>query len=172
CRRISLLPLHHAQLQMLLHSRAELEKSLGLTVSNIEVYSDFMPDFLGEFASALKEFIIPKVAENPESYEWFTHWFIIHREENVTIGGIGASGLPDENGSVTLGYFIDTKYEGRGFATGAVECFKNWIFKNPNVKAIRADTPVEHFGSQKVLLKNGFQEYERDSEVVKWLLKR
>jgi RimJ/RimL family protein N-acetyltransferase len=172
CRRISLLPLHHAQLQLLLRSRAELENSLGLAVSNLEVHCEFLPDFLGEVKVALKDFMLPKVAENPESYEWFTHWLIIHREENITIGGIGASGLPDEKGVVIIGYFTDIKYEGRGFATEAVECFKNWLFKNPNVKAIRADTPLEHFGSQKVLRKNGFKELERDGEIVKWILER
>jgi RimJ/RimL family protein N-acetyltransferase len=157
---------------MLLNSRAELENSLRLAVSNFEVHCDFLPDFLGEVAVALKDFMLPKVAENPELYKWFTHWLIIHREENMTIGGIGASGLPDEAGQVMIGYFIDTKYEGRSFATEAVECFKNWLFKNPDVKAIRADTPTEHFGSQKVLQKNGFKELERDGEIVKWILER
>ncbi|MES2766033.1 MAG: GNAT family N-acetyltransferase [Bacteroidota bacterium] len=172
CRRISLLPLDHAHLTLLLESRAAMERSLGLTVSNFEVHCDFLPDFLGEVDVALKDFMIPKVAENPEAYEWFTHWLIIHREENITVGGIGASGLPDEAGQVMIGYFTDQKYEGRGFATEAVECVKNWLFKNPDVKAIRADTPTEHFGSQKVLQKNGFGEVERDGEIVKWILER
>jgi len=105
---------------------------------------------------------------DPNDYEWYSHWIIILKEENLTIGGIGANGLPDSNGEVIIGYYIDKKYEGRGFATEALQAFVGWMILNQDVKCVIADTLVNNLASQRVLQKNVFVLRGPVEEGLRW----
>lgn len=152
--RLRLLSLSYTQLLILAEGRYALEDFLGLNRSVFELNTG--PEFLAEFAEAIKSYSIPKVKDHREEYAWFTHWLIIHKEQNLTIGGIGGTGLPDEDGQVMLGYFTDKKYEGKGFATEALKALLDWMFLHPGLHSVIADTVPGNTGSEKVLLKNGF----------------
>lgn len=164
--RLQLIPLSLTDLYQLLISRSALETSLGLTLSNFELSAD--DAFIREFEDAIEPYIIPHVAAHPDHWRWYTHWLIVHREQNLTIGGIGAAGLPDENGQVMIGYFVDRKFEGQQYTTEAVDCFLHWIFRDSGVKTVIADTPTEHVASQRVLQKNGFRLLGEVEEGLRW----
>lgn len=162
--RLRLIPLDLHHLKLLNRGNHELERSLGLKTSSLEVY----PEFLQAFHESIISFSIPQVTLHPENFEWFTHWLIILQEEEMIIGGIGASGLHPGKGDTEIGYFIDHRYEGNGFATEAVSSFTNWLFTDPSLISINAETPVNHIASQRVLQKNEFLKLREDDELVYW----
>jgi ribosomal-protein-alanine N-acetyltransferase len=168
--RLRLLPLSLEQLKLLAKGRKVLEEALNLPYSNFELSAD--KSFMEEFDQAIEHYIISRVEANPENAEWFTHWLITETESGISIGGIGASGTPDENGMVMIGYFIDRKFEGLGYATEAVGRFTEWILQNPEVKLVVADTPILHVASQKVLGNNNFVLLGEVEEGFRWQLER
>jgi hypothetical protein len=54
--------------------------------------------FEAETLEALEHFWIPMAQIFPWDFAWYSNWEIILEEENRSIGGIGYSGLPDDNG--------------------------------------------------------------------------
>jgi len=151
--RIKLLPLSNYYLLLWKNSRADMEKELGLEISN-QLIDEF---HLSEIKDALINFWIPNTAENPENYIWFTNWEIILKENNTSIGGIGLIGLPNEKKETMIGYGIDRNYYNKGFATEAIKCLCEWVFLNSDTSSIIADTKPDNISSQKVLIKNGFK---------------
>ncbi len=168
--RLRLLPLNPEQLQLLVENRVALERDLGLHTSVIELSAD--DSFWDEYESAMSEFVLPMVTLHPNDYPWFTHWIIIHSDLNRIIGGIGMGGLPNPDGEVMLGYYIDRHFEGQGLTTEAVQGLTGWAFLNDELTAMIADTPVGHIASQKVLQKNGFVFAGAVEEGLRWQLLR
>jgi hypothetical protein len=168
--RLRLIPLTIDQLQLLARGRDQLEASLELSVSDMDF--DDGHGFMEEFRAVIPSYVIPAVAAHPDHFAWYTHWLVVHRALNLTIGGLGMTGLPDAEGQVMLGYFIDKKFENTGYATEAVGCLLDWVFLNPAVQAVAADTLVEGLGSQRVLRKNGFQPAGPTEEGLRWVRKR
>lgn len=91
----------------------------------------------------------------PNREEWACDW-AIERKDGETVGGIGFKGVPDETGSVEIGYGIDEPHRRRGYATEAVGAMTAWAFKQPGVVRVTAQTEPGNETSQKVLMKNGF----------------
>ncbi|MBK7884955.1 MAG: GNAT family N-acetyltransferase [Chitinophagaceae bacterium] len=168
--RLSLWALSYEQVIALSNNRNNLEKSIGLFLSTFELNAD--ENFLNELAEALNSHIAPMIKKNVAFYEWYTHWLIVDEQQKLTIGGIGGTGLPDANGEVMIGYFIDKKFEKQGYATEALNSFVKWLFQNNDLLAVIADTPVDNFGSQRVLQKAGFKRIGEVEEVIKWKLSR
>ena len=169
-RRLELIALNHEQLLLLSQGYNTLERSMGLTLSAFELNA---PDsFLQEFFTMIPGYMIPNVNAHTEHAPWYSHWIMVERSSRLIVGGIGANGLPDGEGQAMIGYFVDKKSEGKGYATEAVRCFANWIFTHPGAKAIVADTLVEGLGSQRVLQKAGFVLAGETEEGLRCELKR
>jgi RimJ/RimL family protein N-acetyltransferase len=152
--RLKLIPLDHEMLQIWNHSgRESLEKILHL-LSNAWDTEKFYQD---ETNVALRDFWLPMTKKFPLEFAWYTNWEIILKEKSCSIGGIGLSGMPNNEGCTEIGYVIDQKYRGLGFATEAVNTLKKWAFQDPDLKIIRAETPIVNLNSQKVLQKNSFE---------------
>ena len=166
--RLRLFPLTSDQLLLLAKSRNELEKHIGLSMSNLELNAD--EAFINELTSFINHEFMLMVKSNEANFEWYTHWLIIHDELNLTIGGIGMNGLPDNDGQVMIGYYIDKKFEGKGYGTEAVKQLLNWMksTRTLNLKSVIADTLVTGLGSQKVLLKSGFEFAGNVDEGFRW----
>ncbi|RAX45705.1 GNAT family N-acetyltransferase [Arthrobacter sp. AQ5-06] len=60
--------------------------------------------------------------------------------------------------SVGLGYWVDNKYAGRGLASGAVQAIVEMARDELGLHRIEASTLLHNIGSQRVLLKAGFQQ--------------
>ena len=166
--RLRLIPLTHEQLILLATDRSALENAMGLTRSDFKLNA---PDsFLAELEQVLTTIVAPAVLDKPSAQLWYTHWLIIENSTNLTVGGIGLAGEPNELGEVMIGYYIDAQVENLGYATEAVCVFSEWIFSSDEVRMIVADTLADGFGSQKVLQKNGFELVGTTEEGLRWVL--
>lgn len=164
--RLKLLALSYEQLLLLAQGRHILEQSLGLARSSFELSAG--PEFLEEFTQVIPQHVVPAVQQHAADADWYTHWLVIDAAANLTIGGIGMNGLPDANGEVMIGYFIDRKAENRGYATEAVQALTGWIATHPQARAVIADTLVSGIASQQVLQKNGFVAAGETDEGLRW----
>lgn len=165
--RLKLIPLNLQQLRIYNNAEA-LAENLGITTAKVETE----PFFQSEFDDALQNHWTPLVEQNSDNYIWYTNWLIILKEESIAVGGIGLTGLPDENGSCETGYGMDLNHRGKGYATEALVCLANWAFQNPDLNVIIAHTPVDLMNSQRVLHKAGFQYVMTEGELILWELKR
>lgn len=152
--RLQLIPLDHEMLHIWNHSgRESLEKYLQLIPNTWET-EKFYQD---ETSTALRDFWLPMSKKFPLEFTWYTNWEIVFKEKSCSIGGIGLSGMPNNEGCTEIGYILDQKFRGMGFATEAVNALKTWAFKDPGLVKIKAETPIENLHSQKVLQKNNFK---------------
>jgi [ribosomal protein S5]-alanine N-acetyltransferase len=163
--RLKLVPLSYEDVLLYKEQPRLLAKSLG--VNYIERQND--PKVLDDIEEAIG-FWIENTKKYPEQFEWFTSWEIILKSENVAIGGIGFAGQPDENGKSTIGYGLDIRYHGQGYAREALKALIDWGFQNPNLTLVTAETPEKNFPSHKVLMKNGFSLERQDYGFLYWQL--
>ncbi len=168
--RLRLIPLTHEQLILLATDRTALENAMGLTRSDFKLNA--ADSFLAELEQVLTTIVVPAVLDNPSAHLWYTHWLIVENATNLTVGGIGLAGEPNDAGEVMIGYYIDAKVENLGYASEAVGAFSEWIFESREVRAIVADTLADGFASQKVLQKNGFELLGTTVEGLRWVLAR
>jgi RimJ/RimL family protein N-acetyltransferase len=152
--RLQLIPLDHEMLRIWHHTgRKYLENFLNLLPNSWEIEKFF----LDETSLALSEFWLPMTKKFPLEFTWYTNWEIVLKEKSCSIGGMGLSGMPNNEGCTEIGYVIDQKFRGFGYATEAVNALKTWAFQDPELKIIRAETPILNLNSQKVLQKNNFK---------------
>jgi ribosomal-protein-alanine N-acetyltransferase len=165
--RLTLVPLTHEQLLLYKYDPPALAKNLG--VHYTERQHD--PATLGDLAEAL-EFWISQTFLQSHRFEWYTNWEIILKEESIAIGGIGFSGFPDEEGKSMVGYGLDVRYQGKGYASEALQALLTWGFRCQELKTVVADAPLKHLASHRVLIKNGFIETHRDHQLTHWKIDR
>lgn len=165
--RLKLVPLTHEQLLLYKNNPEALAESLQLNFLKRQIDSSVAADLEEAIG-----FWLTHTEKHRDSFEWYTNWEIILKDENVAVGGIGFSGLPDEHGKSMTGYGLDMRYYGRGIATEALQAMISWAFQNKSLKTIIADTPLHHIASQRVLIKNNFIESSRDEALVHWSLNR
>ncbi len=105
-----------------------------------------------------RQFFLTVVSENPVAVGW-TAWYILlpdQQGKKTLIGGVGACGLPDEEGKIVIGYSLLDQYHGKGYATEALRGFLDWARQNPHLRKVVADTFPYLTASIRVLEKNGF----------------
>jgi ribosomal-protein-alanine N-acetyltransferase len=165
--RLKLVPLSHDQLLLYKNDPQALAKNLD--VRYVERQHD--PATAHDLEEAI-EFWINNTKKHQPHFQWYTNWEIILKSEQLAIGGIGFAGLPDESGKSMIGYGLDTRFHGCGYATEALTALIGWGFTNNDLVTIIADTPLRNTPSHRVLIKNGFVEANRDTELIHWILPR
>lgn len=138
---------------LLKHNRNELELAMGLNPSAMVIDAYFQQ----ESNEALINFWLPYTKAYPDLYHWYTNWQIVLKNINTTIGGISLGGYPNDYGETTIGYVIDERHRGKGYATEALLTLTQWGFRFSMLKYIVADTLLDNHASQQVLLKAGFK---------------
>ncbi len=166
--RLRLIPLSLEQLYLFSAGRDHLDRSMGFNPMP-EFTLNTSEDMLSELESAITDFIIPGVTQHSDKWEWHTHWVIVHDRENLNIGGIGMAGGPDENGQAYLGYYMEQGYEGKGYMTEALAAMLEWMFSEPLLLSVMAETRVTGYASQRVLMKNRFEAQGPSPEGIKWV---
>jgi RimJ/RimL family protein N-acetyltransferase len=68
----------------------------------------------------------------------------------------GACGLPDQEGTIVIGYSLLDQFHGQGYATEALRGFLDWAKADPRLRTVVADTLPHLVASIRVLEKNGF----------------
>lgn len=146
--------------------RSSLERHLGLQAHGwqLEPWVD------AEIADAM-HFWTRNAREHPDEYPWATTWEIVLLPEQVSVGGMGFGGPPDEAGLVQIGYSLDQRHRGKGIATEALQTLVAWAFSHPSVRGVYADTPKDNLPSQQVLQRAGFAlQGETEEGHLRWLL--
>ena len=92
--------------------------------------------------------------DHPDQWEWYTIW-IIERKDGAKVGELCFKGRNDD-GFAEIGYGISTEYQGRGYATEAVDAMVAWALRQPGVRRVDAETEPDNRASQRVLEKCGF----------------
>lgn len=161
--RLSILPLDEYNLELSINDFNKMEKNLGLTITDKNV---------GNREKNVFKIRLSGVKNNPKKYMWYSTWIIILKQENRIVGHIMLKGYPDKNGEVIIGYFMQDEYRCKGYMTEALRGLTQWMFLNPDVKSIIADTLKDNILSQKLLQRIGMVYYKEDDECFWWKLKR
>jgi len=113
-------------------------------------------------------FFIKVMEQDPAGLVW--DGIIIHKAEQVAIGGMGFHGGPDEAGMVEIGYNIIPAYEGQGYATEMARRVIEWAFHSPGIQVITAECLDDNIGSIRVLEKVGMHRLAPEGKMLKWEL--
>lgn len=162
--RLNLMPLQAHSLALSLLDYGKMQTELGLKVNKTILEDEEM-----QYAMKVR---LTKVLENTDNFLWFTNWAIVLKEEKSIIGYIILKGLPNELGEVILGYEIDEKYRRKGYATEALRKMLQWIFANPQVLSVIADTEKVNLPSCKLLEHIGAVPYKETDQLIWWKMKR
>jgi ribosomal-protein-alanine N-acetyltransferase len=163
--RLKLVPLTHEQMLLYKNNPQGLAEDLGAKYEprqNDPLVAQDLEEAIG--------FWIMNTDVYRSSFKWYTNWEIIVKNEHIAIGGIGFTGPPNEEGKSMVGYGLDIRYHGKGYATEALQAMVAWGFSHEPLKAITADTPLMNIPSHRVLEKNNFEEVNRDKSLIHWQL--
>lgn len=161
--RLYLMPLKPQSIRLALEDYEKMQIEMGLSISPRALDSD------DEYAMKVR---LRKSLEDIENYLWLTNWAIVLKEENQIIGFIMLKGLPNEKGEVIVGYGIHESYRGRGFAVEALKGLTEWVFLNPKVYSVVADTDKWNRASHRVLEKSGAVKFNETEELIWWKINR
>lgn len=165
-KRLLLLPLSVSNLKLCREGRAFLEKKLNLNITAVQ----FDRTLGNAFSGPLEEMIL-KIEGDPDNYLWHTNWEIIHKKDNIIIGGAAFYGPPDKSQCVEIAYTIRNDYQSCGYASEAVQKMISWAFENGAAR-VYAETEKENIPSIKVCLKCGMSLKEKREATFLFLICR
>lgn len=85
-------------------------------------------------------------------------WGIYHKDSgNKLVGLIEAFDFNPKVNMVTIGYFLEESFWGKGMATEAVSLLIRFLFESAHLNRIQAEVMPVNDNSKRVLLKNGFR---------------
>ena len=111
--------------------------------------------------------------QDPAEQGWSVWYLLSRKPEAPQVMGIcGFKGMPDEAGSVEIGYSVLSQFRVLGYATEAVARLIVWAFSHQNVAEVTAETLPHLQQSIRVMEKNGLSFAGPGSEhgVVKYVL--
>jgi ribosomal-protein-alanine N-acetyltransferase len=160
-QRLKLLPFSLELKKATLAQRARLTEMLKVEIPEAWPGADML--------EALP-FFIEVMEKDPAGLVW--DGIILHKAEQIAIGGIGFHGGPDEAGMVEIGYNIVPAYEGQGYATEMARCVIDWAFHTPGIQVITAACLDDNIGSIRVLEKVGMRRLAPEGTLLKWELRK
>jgi ribosomal-protein-alanine N-acetyltransferase len=159
--RLKLLPFTLELKKVTLTERARLAEMLGGAIPDAWPGADML-EALPHFIEAMEQ--------DPTGQVW--DGIILHKADQVAIGGIGFHGPPDEAGRVEIGYNIIPAYEGQGYATEMARRVIDWAFQMPGIQVIPAECLDDNIGSIRVLEKVGMRRLAAKGHTLEWELHR
>ena len=113
--------------------------------------------------------------QDPAEHGW-SFWYLLSRKSETpqVMGICGFKGMPDEVGSVEIGYSVLNQFRVQGYATEAVARLVVWAFSHQNVTEVTAETLPHLQQSIRVMEKNGLSLTGPGSEygVVRYALQK
>lgn len=85
------------------------------------------------------------------------HWILTLPPADQAIGGVSC--LVDQH-SAEIGYLVDRRHWGRGYATEAAQAVVAWALRQPSIRRVWATCDAENAASVRVLEKLGFKREE------------
>jgi RimJ/RimL family protein N-acetyltransferase len=108
------------------------------------------------------EIVNQKLIDDSKNFFWWSPRLMIIdapgtiANQAYVIGACGFKALPDETGSVEIGYGVIPSQQEKGFATQAVDLLVKECFSRPEIETIVACTLPVKSASGRVLAKNNF----------------
>lgn len=103
-------------------------------------------------------------------------WAVINKATGEFVGSFAIIPIPDEPEKIQLGYSLRMEHWGNGYATELTKAGIHYFLKNEQLPEIYGITEIPNIGSQKVLLKAGFQPFgtkkEGEKELLIFIVKR
>jgi RimJ/RimL family protein N-acetyltransferase len=87
----------------------------------------------------------------------FCHYQVMIKDRNLVIGDIGFHAPPDDLGEASVGFGIVPAARRQGYAVEALRALLDWALRQPEVRAVHADTDLVNLASQRVLLGAGMR---------------
>jgi RimJ/RimL family protein N-acetyltransferase len=100
----------------------------------------------------------PRSPGEPGGWVQFT---VEDRHDGQIVGDVGLSPADGEPGVIKVGYTIDPRSQGRGYATEAVAALVGYAFETLGADVVRAYAGAENTPSIRVMEKVGMQLIER-----------
>ncbi|MFT7120496.1 MAG: RimJ/RimL family protein N-acetyltransferase [Neolewinella sp.] len=95
------------------------------------------------------------------SKDWaYARWAVVRKEDNALLGWCGLREQPD--GETDLGFRFHHEYWGRGYATESGRAWVDYGFGEAGLERIVANAADENIGSQRVLVKLGFNRLQEE----------
>ncbi len=113
----------------------------------------FPPDWPGD-ALGLFPLWIAREEVRPDQLTW--GGTMIDRDALVAVGQMSFKSLPDEHGTVELGYGVNASRQNRGYATEMARALVGWALVQPTVRRVTAECLAANVASIRVLEKVGF----------------
>lgn len=161
-QRLKLIPLNPEDLKTGIWNKSAMDGKLGLRPTGIG------------FSEQIKQILqikLKRMELDKNNWLFYTFWQIVQLEGNCSVGEICFAGPPSANGEVEVGYYIDNRFQCRGYMTEALQTFINWAFSQPGVNCIKARTTRTNYASHKVLKKAGMRLYLKES-FYWWVLRK
>ena len=83
------------------------------------------------------------------------------RDDGGLVGDVGLSPADGESGVIKVGYTVDPRFQGRGYATEAIEALVAYAFDTLDARVVRAYAGAENAPSIRVMEKVGMTLRER-----------
>lgn len=108
-----------------------------------------------------------------ENDPWAHGFSVVERESGARVGDCVFKAPPSPDGMVEIAYAIELEYQGRGYATEAVELLLDFGFNDKRINVVRAHTLEATNASARVLTKCGFKSVgeviePEDGPVTRW----
>ncbi len=113
---------------------------------------------------AQKELIRGSIKSRKQGLHY--QYIITYRGRLVGCCSICRLPSPAKNHICSIGYFLDEKYWGRGFATEAVKMLEKICFEELGLVRVEIIVVVQNIASRRVAEKCG---YKREARIKKWL---
>ena len=159
--RLRLKSLSMEQLRLSFNDRKALERELGFPISEGIIEANV--------PRAINIKLGKMDATDPLLHDWLTYWLVIVKEARIGVGLIGFKGVPDEAGSVEVGYGIDALFQNKGYMTEALAALCEWAFSQAECRRVTATTVVNP-ASERLLQKSGFRLTAKDDRSTSWEL--
>ena len=112
------------------------------------------------------------IRRNPDEALWRVR-LIVWRSNRTVIGSINLKGLPDESGTVEIGWGLSEPFRRRGIATEAARAVIKWSFGQSGVKRVIATVPGDNRASERVAERVGmYRTGELKRGLPVWAIKR
>ncbi len=157
--RLSLVPLTLEMVEAATHDKGRLGQLISMRVPPAWPGADF-------------EEVLPIVADGLRSNPAYSDWtrIIAHKSDGAAIGSMGFLQMPDETGTVEIGYGLIPDYRGYGYATEAAKALVEWALAQPGVRRVVAECNRDNTASVRVLEKLGMHRLSDEDEPIKWEL--
>jgi [ribosomal protein S5]-alanine N-acetyltransferase len=156
--RLRLVPCSVQAAQAAISDRAALQTLLGVRVPDdwpAEDLRDFLP-------------VYGRIVDAQAASDGWGIWLVLEQTERTLVGDAGFKGPPDDLHAIEIGYSTLPAFQGRGYASEAVQALVAWGLAQPGVRRVVANCLADNAASIRVLRKAGMRQTGRDRDNLTW----